>query len=40
MFHMAKQIYLGLGPLSGTYILVPTSPDAQLPPECTRLLVI
>merc|ERR1712007_317891 len=26
----------GLGPLSGTYILVPTSPDTQFPPECSR----
>jgi len=26
----------GLGPLSGTYILVPTSPGTVFPPECNR----
>ena len=25
---------LGVGPLSGTYVHVPTSPDAQFPSEC------
>merc|ERR1712012_1007754 len=26
----------GLGPLSGTYILVPTHPDTNFPPQCSR----
>ena len=29
-------LVLGLGPLSGTYILVPTDPDTPFPSGCSR----